>query len=95
MNDLNLTADELRTIVAYAQTARSDDTDTADPQTLALALEIVALCMLRLTVGDPPMSGPEVDQWYDVTFGQNMRVAAAKLDPAVQKLRDAGIIPNA
>ncbi|QDT45152.1 hypothetical protein Pan241w_52710 [Gimesia alba] len=90
MNDLELTNDELRQIVHYAETAQSDQ--SSDPKLLALALQVVALCMLRLQSGDPPLTGPGVDRWYDEIFGFDMRPIAARLDPAVQKLRAAKII---
>lgn len=92
MNDLILTDDELRKIAQYAHSAQSND--SIDAKELAEALEIVALCMLRLQIGEPPRHGSPVDQWYDEKFGIQVRQRAFQLDPAVQKLRDAGIIEN-
>ena len=64
----------------------------ADPKALAAALRVVAVCMHRLQADDPPVSGPEVDQWYDKDIGHNMRMAWMKVKPAAENLKKLGVL---
>ena len=78
-DELELTQEQLTKIAEYATGVIEGR--QADPKKLAAALLTVAVCMHRLQAGDPPPSGPEVDQWYDKEIGQNMRVARMKVKP--------------
>lgn len=90
--DLRLTKDQVLEIINYADAQRTNP--TADSQILATALQIVALSLNRSQADDPPVSGPEVDEWYDNEFGQNIRMMWNKLhlNPASDRLRELGVI---
>lgn len=88
--ELELTQGQLAKIAQYASGVIGDK--QADPRKLALALLTVAVCMHRLQAGDPPLFGPEVDEWYDKEIGQNMRMAWMKVKPAAETLKKLGIL---
>lgn len=89
-NDLELTQQQLVTITEYANGVIEGK--RADPKTLATALSVVAICMHRLQAGDPPLSGPEVDEWYDREIGQNMRVNWMRVKLAAETLKNIGVL---
>lgn len=89
-DELELTQEQLSKITEYATSVIEGK--QADPKALAAALRVVAVCMYRLQAGDPPVSGPEVDQWYDKEIGQNMRTAWMKVKPAAESLKKLGVL---
>lgn len=90
MGDLELTVEEIRKVAKYANELRKSK--DGDPEKLALLLEIVSLCMLKLQVevdeGPIPVTGQGVDDWYDLKFGADMRSLAAQLQTPAKILRD-------
>lgn len=90
--ELELTQQQLMAITDYANGVIEGN--QADPKTLALALRAVAVCMHRLQAGDAPLSGPEVDHWYDMEIGQNMRMNWVKVKPAAETLKKLGVLAD-
>lgn len=90
MNELELTDQQLKEIVEFTQDIESYSETTRED--IAFALRFVSLCMLRLQVGPIPNDSKAVDEWYDLTFGNNMRVAASKLNKPLEQLRMLQII---
>lgn len=89
-NELELTQQQLEKIVEYAIVVIDGGQD--DLKTLALALLTVAVCMHRLQVGESPIVGPGVDDWYDKEIGNNMRIARMKVTQPSETLKILGII---
>lgn len=90
-DDLELTNEQLVKICEYAERSSAGD-HPADPKVLAFALQTVALCLHRLQAGDPPASGPGVDEWYDKAIGHGVRMMWMKVKPAAETLKKLGVI---
>lgn len=85
MNDLDLSIEEIQQVVEFAH----NDGKNADSVKLAMALECLGLCMLRLKIDSEyeeiPVRGPAVDEYYD-RFGQNSKFYAAQLQTPAKLL---------
>lgn len=90
MNELELTDQQLKEIVEFTQSIETPTETTMED--MAFALRFVSLCMLRLQVGPIPSDPKAIDEWYDLTFGNNMRVEASKLIKPLEQLRRLQII---
>jgi hypothetical protein len=89
-DDLALTPNQQEQIAAYAEQAMNDSRQ--DVRTLATVLLTVTVCLNRLQAGDPPLTGPEVDEWYDKTIGNAMRQRWMRVKPASENLKRLGVI---
>lgn len=96
MNDqqdsLKLTNEQLIELCRYADSMRQASASD-EVENLAFALQAVSLCLHRLQAGPPEsVSGPAVDEWYDSSIGQDVRLMWMKVKPVAQKLRDRGLL---
>ena len=85
MNDLNLTREQIKSIITNSLTAN------LTKEQLQSALQAVALCFLHSTI-DFPSHGPALDTALDNDFGFQNRNLSAQLRPS-QLLHTLGLIP--
>ena len=91
MEELSLTNEQLVEICELAEEVQAGQRGI-DPKQLALAVQVVALCLHRSQASNPPDSGPGVDEWYDKEIGQKVRMMWLKVKPAAEKLKAIGLL---
>ncbi|MBI2803677.1 MAG: hypothetical protein HYX68_01675 [Planctomycetes bacterium] len=91
-HDLELTNEQLVEIFDLAERVQKGEASIANSD-LAFCLQAVALCLHCLQAGGPESPvGTAVDDWYDTTIGEKVRMMWVKVKPVTQQLQRRGIL---